>query len=508
MIECDMRPSPYSIRFVLAEIFALVFLLSVTDAAERARDWVSNDGKKLRAVFVAADDASVTLLLENRSEVTVPLSRLSDEDRAFVEERRKTARLDAIGEMGEMTELDGDVEVTGGPRVFLTPHFQFETDGDVSKAFISEASRIYEGTLLAMQNLPHGLEIKPPEGETHFRGLFMTDTSFSARARTLNSGTPASPFTRVAGLYVPAEKQLLVPYSSLGAKRLGSRMTLRKSSDTTTLVHEITHQLMHDWLPFVPVWFAEGMAEYVAAIPYQNGRFDFSRAERGLKERLEERYQISRGNVGLVTKPSTYLRIPKSKPKMLAPGVPAVQVPRPIGSGWNGSLVEYRDAMLFIYYLIHLDDAQNPGATLGAYLRAVDDARSATGKIQEDIAAYEVSRAKYNEEVTRFNKDLTEFKDIVDEYNRRVGVYNDQLKRGIPEDERIKVGEIPEEPTPPDSLEIPESLASFSNESGPIDLPAFVKERTIPVLIGDRATSQIDEAMIRAYAEIGIEIGN
>ena len=39
-----------------------------------------------------------------------------------------------------------------------------------------------------------------------------------------------------------------------------------------TLVHELTHQMMHFWLPYLPNWVVEGTAEYTENLPLNAGR--------------------------------------------------------------------------------------------------------------------------------------------------------------------------------------------------------------------------------------------
>lgn len=268
MILTFMKERLFLRSFLLSFGMMLACQIAVSGpGVDSPRLWTSGDGRKLEASLVRLEGDSVILELSSGREASVPLAGLSKEDQEWVlslPERETQFRPASLP--GE-TQLDGEIEVTGGPELYLTPHFSFQTEEEVSPAFISEAAKIYEGSYLALNSLPHGLTFLPPEGSDHFRGAFLNERHFDLIAREKLATIPGQ---RIVGLYLGDEKRLLVPYSSLGAERLGSRMTLRKRSDTTTLVHEIVHQVMHEYLPVLPTWFSEGMAEYLSAVPYQN----------------------------------------------------------------------------------------------------------------------------------------------------------------------------------------------------------------------------------------------
>ncbi|MEM1441970.1 MAG: hypothetical protein AAGF67_06480 [Verrucomicrobiota bacterium] len=508
-------------RRPLASIFLCLFFS--TTVADEIRTWTSGDGRQLQASLVHLGKGSVTLKLGNGREAEIPLSRLSAPDQKYLATLRNAGVGFSPDPLPEETRAPDQIEVSGGPEVYLTPHFSFETEEPVSKAFISEAARIYEGTFEALNAIPHGLTFAPPEGSTHFKGSFMSDQQFS---RIASARMPSLPGQRVVGLYLGDEQRLLVPYSSLGAKRLGSRLTLRKRSDTTTLVHEIVHQVMHQYLPLIPTWFAEGMAEYVSALPYQNGRFEFRNAERGLKERLAGEFRIESRKVDGVIRPSSFLAVSNSGPPeesvtVSSSDVGTRNISRPVfgnlptpsqsssGGGpkrWTGTVAEYRDALLLVYFFMHLDRSGEDGMPIGEFLHATNLAMSDTDQIVAEIEKFEAERIAYNEEVTRFNKAVDEYRAEAVAYNERVTTYNNQLREGVPDAELIEVGNPPAEPERPGELVMPERLRELSANGQPIDLVAFVEKRALVRLTGNRSGDVIDEEMKKAFDEIGIEI--
>lgn len=390
--------------------------------------------KTIPARLISATADAVSLKLRDGRVAEVKLDTLSEADRAYVADLRKTGQAMKAGTLPDETEIDKSVPVEGGPRVFLTPHFRFECDQGVTQGFIAEAARVFEGTLHAIDRLPIGLKPKPPEGMTRYESFFLSRESFEQK---IGNSLPSIPGQYIAGVYIPKEKAILVPFSSIGAQENGSRKTLRRTSDTSTLIHEITHQVMHDWLGLTPMWLAEGMSEYMAAVPYQNGRFEFRNAERGLKETLGSKYR---------DEPVSMIH-----PADLIEATPAA---------WSGSLNEYRSAMLLTYYFVHLDRG-GQGEALTAYFHFLEQGRTEADSFITEynsaVADFEKKRVAYNEAVDTYNADLRQFKRAVDDYNSRIGEYNQQVRDGVPENRRVVVGAEPKAPTPPANWRCPKS---------------------------------------------------
>jgi len=489
-------------------LFLLLLLLNapaLTVLAEHpVRVWKSSDGKAIEASLIQADRTAVILKLRNGREATVPLERLSEEDRKHVADLMTTGRNLRVGTMPAETKIDPNLPAEGGPKTYTTAHFTFECETEVTKAFISEASRVFEGTLEAVRALPLGLDPKPAEGETRFRTLFLERGTFEsefnknrAEAEAANPGdgeTVAPPgagtnnVANVAGVYIPKRKEVLVPYTSLGVSMSGSKVSLRRSSDTSTLIHEVTHQVMHEWLPVMPLWLGEGLAEYLSAVPYQNGRFEFKNSVAGLKESLREDYRIDEGEEVLIYRPHELVDLPNA--------------------GWSGVSLDYLSAMMLTYYFVHLDQPEKPCATLASYLsllgQSKEDVENHISEHNRAVKEFEAKRLAFNEQVGKYNASLTTFKAEVDAYNGRVDTYNNQVRSGVPEGERVKVGEEPVPPTPPTELVVPEILKA--NDGQPVDFLAKMKDAARPALFRGRGNEQLDEEVIAAFAGIGIQV--
>jgi hypothetical protein len=403
-------------------LFLLLLLLNapaLTVLAEHpVRVWKSSDGKAIEASLIQADRTAVILKLRNGREATVPLERLSDAGSAT---RRRSCRDRAAvfvsGRCRTETKIDPNLPAEGGPKTYTTAHFTFECETEVTKAFISEASRVFEGTLEAVRALPLGLDPKPAEGETRFRTLFLERGTFEmefnknraeSEAKPPGDGETVAPpgagtanVANVAGVYIPKRKEVLVPYTSLGVSMSGSKVSLRRSSDTSTLIHEVTHQVMHEWLPVMPLWLGEGLAEYLSAVPYQNGRFEFKNSVAGLKESLLEDYRISEGREVTIYRPHELVDLSNA--------------------GWSGVSMDYLSAMMLTYYFVHLDQPEKPCATLAGYLsllgQSKEDVENHISEHNRAVKEFEAKRLAFNEQVGKYNASLTTFKAEVDAYN-------------------------------------------------------------------------------------------
>ena len=489
-------------------LLLLTALVRPAMAGDPVRIWTSNDGKTLEASLVQADRTTVILKLKNGHEATVPIERLSEADRTHLDGLRATGRTRRVGTMPVETKIDTTVAIEGGPKTYSTPNFVFDCEQEVTKAFISEAARVFEGTLEAVRGLPLGLDPKPAEGETRFRTRFLDRSTFEREFNAVRqqeagaSGGGGTPSTRpgrgtsevanVAGVYLPLRKEVLVPFTSLGVSMSGSKVSLRKRSDTSTLIHEVTHQVMHDWLVATPLWVGEGLAEYLSAVPYQNGRFEFKNASAGLKETLLEDYRIGEGQAVPVIRPS----------RLVASS----------NADWTGVPEDYLSALMLVYYLIHLDQPTEPCASLAADLSLLKESQTATEAFISDynraVKEFEEKRLAYNREVDAFNASITTFKAEVDAYNDRVRTYNTQVREGVPEADRIKVGREPVEPVPPKELIVPGILKDNSSTDGrPIDFLARIKEKSLPALLRGRSAEDFDRAVVSAFATGGIKVG-
>lgn len=123
--------------------------------------------------------------------------------------------------------------------------------------------------------------------------------------------------------------------------------TFRHADLLTDLRHEYTHALLHQSLPFVPLWIDEGLAEYFEELP----------AERSGSSRLRAmRWKCRTG---------------------WKPGLPALER---IPDAASMDSDDYRNSWAWVHYLIHESDASR--SQLTGYLAAIS-AGEAPGQFSE-----------------------------------------------------------------------------------------------------------------------------
>lgn len=148
----------------------------------------------------------------------------------------------------------------------------------------------------------------------------------------------------------------MVPLPFLGVKKIGERWILEDGDGNTTLIHEVTHQVMNDWLGRLPVWVVEGAAEYVTAGRYTKGRLTL----RGHGKNMTEYRHLA--NSGVET-------------------VPLEKLMKMDDQTWANALkndnagINYYSAMLLFYYFCH-QDGDGTGKGLIDYFAARSKVRN------------------------------------------------------------------------------------------------------------------------------------
>ena len=452
---------------------------------EDTRVWKDRSGRELEAGFLYLEKGQVGLRLPSGREAAVGLDTLSQVDQDYVFQQ-------SVADVFEFrpTEMplqvkveDSDISVSGGPSSYETKWFRFDNDETISRKFVQEAAQIFEATREAVQALPLGLKTSPPDGLDKFRAQFVTKAHFE---RFLKNSPEIKAPKKIAGVYDPKLKSIIVPYDQLGARKTNGHMTLLKTSDTSTLIHEITHQVMHDRLPLAPIWFSEGFAEYMASIPYHDGMFDFEKASLGVKNRLRKRY----GSHRVKLPPLEYL----------------LEMSR---SDWKGQSGDYLSALVYTFYFMHLDQPHAPGSPLAAYLFLLDRAEKDTNRLITSyngaVHLYNKSVIHYNSQIVDYRENVTVYQSEVKEYNSRVDLFNAQITEKVASRLLVKLGPKPTPPTLPLEPKMPEILNSRPIKA-PVDLFQIANDRARSALLRARDYETIQNEMISKFARLGIEV--
>jgi hypothetical protein len=311
-----MKPANRSLFIAAAFVAISVF---AQDAA--VRPWKDAQGRIIQAAFVSATADGVTLRLADGKEHQLPLTRLCVEDQAFVKRQSAApapATATAQGTKPAVTAASLSrvpvekrtwpenvvvptksieiqvVEENPAARkcVYRSEAFEFTSQAKLAGSVMKEVARTFEATKALVSSLPWGVVCRPPEGfERYQAALYETRKDYIAAGGPENSG----------GVYMGGEKIFRVPFPSIGLKLLGKTYAKDENYDGGTLIHEITHQVMDDYLTFLPVWVIEGTAEYTEMLPYNAGKFRADAHKNGLREHIQEMqkrgYAVDIGNL-------------------------------------------------------------------------------------------------------------------------------------------------------------------------------------------------------------------
>jgi hypothetical protein len=266
------------------KVLLLVFVMGAGWA--EARTWTSSYGKEIEGELVAFDGETVEMKLADGRPAKFKLSLLSEADQVFLAEWKKSPPAEAVKpvsrEWPEEVEVDiqlDDIVIVEEDRdkkryVYRSPHFEFVANGRLSKNVVREFSRVFEATFEVVKALPINLDPKPPEDGYWDVKLYNTREEYFA-----DGGPPGS-----GGVYMGGTGMVKVPLPNLGVDYTGIRYIVDTDKTNSTLKHEITHQVMHEMLRFMPVWMIEGFAEFVECMPYSKGKYRFNNIDDAVKD--------------------------------------------------------------------------------------------------------------------------------------------------------------------------------------------------------------------------------
>jgi hypothetical protein len=176
--------------------------------------------------------------------------------------------------------------------VYRSEAFEFTSQAKLAGSVMKEVARTFEATRALVTALPWGVVCRPPEGlERYQAALYEKRNDYIAAGGPENSG----------GVYSSGDKIFKVPFPSIGLEMRGKTYFKNDNYDGGTLIHEITHQMMHNYLPFLPKWVIEGTAEYTEMIPYNAGKFRTEAHKIGIRDHAQEMqkrgYALDIGNL-------------------------------------------------------------------------------------------------------------------------------------------------------------------------------------------------------------------
>ncbi|MEO0413791.1 MAG: hypothetical protein AAF226_02425 [Verrucomicrobiota bacterium] len=430
-----------------------------------ALEWRTKSGNVISGDVLKSNPDSVTFLTGTGEQFDIPRATLSDYSLKVLKTLEQLRRERGAVEWPKKISSHTPVHLTGGPQVYRSKHFEIVANGADRKTVLVIAM-VLEDTLFAITRIPTGLDLKPPAPSNYFKVRLMHPTHFAHEYRKAGIDTGS---TNPTGVYVGLKKEL---WLALGGQHRSFEMISR------TIMHEVAHQSMDEWLLFMPKWFHEGFAEYISSVPYRYRSFNFDQTHQGLAMTLLVRFQKDPKKSISLIHPSSLVQIDKK---------------------WTGSTDEYLSAMMLVYFLIHLD-GKGEGASFSRYVNQYVNSRDRADLLVDNLVetaqAYNNQVLQYQQQVQAYQRQLADNKSQFRE-GRRVMV---KPKPGG----GIVVGDV-RTLRPPSAPQTTES-SILNQQRTATQFIATMRKQAFLTMLEGRSVNTLADDMKAAFAEQGYTI--
>jgi hypothetical protein len=353
------------------------------------------------------------------------------------------------------------------PCIYRSQHFEFKSPVKLGTAAMTEVCRAFESTHELVSKLPWGITPWPQNGPYFHAELFRTRQDY------LTAGAP--PWS--AAYYSLQDYIFRIPFEEIGVASRGNTYYLSGAINNDTITHEVTHQMMQEYLRFMPIWMAEGTAEYTAHLPYNSGRYMVSNAVEAFKQ-MRRRAGKEHRHGNLVTHTVQTNWIGASQLWAFTNSITTPSAKKSIAQQMPGSQTtlmrdlanRYFSSHALVFYFMHFD-----GDGKATRFKRYFDA------IHEDRKTWAVIGPQYEAAVTKYQAEIDAFK-------KQPGVQD--LGNGV-----IR---YPSNLTPPTKPELPQGFAVESADD--------LCTRHLDVLLGGRSLEQLDAEVRAAYAKAEIPL--
>lgn len=459
--------------FIPFTVCGLLFAVTCPDANSQApasaelRAWTDVQGRAMQAKMTGLEGDQVLFLLASGQSVKVPLARLSVADQDYIKKSSPSSSATPAAVSPPASSSSVPIDKRVWPQVVEVPtrsieismveenpaqkkcvyrseSFEFIAEDKLAVSVMKEIARTFEATRALVDALPWGINPKPPADIGRYQAKFYeTRASYFAEGGPENSG----------GVYFSGDRIFRIPFQSLGLEMRGKTWFMDAGYRNDTIIHEITHQLMHDYLNLLPIWVIEGTAEYTESIPYNAGRFQAAKHETGLKDYIRQRESTENMTLSEFRPLMDHMKMARTEWDQIASNT----------AGQSRAMRQlYFQSYVLVYYFNHLD-GDGKGTRFLKYLDAMS-----------------TEKAKWNE----FNVKLAVYRKALDEFLKLPGVKS--LENG-----RFS---YPSELTPPQAPEQP-------NSTGGKD---FGIEK-LDILLDGRTPEQLETDIKTAFKKIGMK---
>lgn len=364
----------------------------LVQAQATVRAWTDSTGRKVEAAYAGLQGDSVMLKLSDGKTVPFPLARLSPEDQAFVKTQTAApaGKGASIADVRDAKRLPveqrtwpvnvevparsveiavASESVTERRYVYQSEAFEFTSQAKLAGSVMKEVARTFEATRSLVEAMPWGIVCRPPEGHPRFQAAL-----YESREDYIQAGGPQNS----GGVYGTGDKIFKIPFPSLGLEKRGQTYFKNDNYSNSTLVHEITHQLMDEYLNFLPTWVIEGTAEYTEMLPYKSGTFRADAHKSGMKDdaTVWEKQEGFPMDIGSLQEHMTMTR---------AQWQAACSTPEKMRD-------MYHRSQMLVYYFCHLDKDKNGDRKGIRFIRFMEAVHSQVQEVRAFFANPRVKR--------------------------------------------------------------------------------------------------------------------
>jgi len=342
--------------------------------------WIGKDGKKFVADLVAADGLRATFAPVDKPRFVIPLTDLSPEDADNIRSWRATYFRTPLVDPNLIPKWPAgadagkfDVKATGedaGTYHFESPNFALTADLRLPLSAVRDIATVLEATRAVLIAIPLGLHAGG-ESTKYPVMLYGTPDAYAAAGGPSGSG----------GFYDARARRMLVLLPNFGIEQKGGVIRFNYLGNFFILKHEVTHQLLARWHGGFPMWLSEGIAEFIASLPYSAGHYTLQKPGAGLHDYILK-WRKAKDDAGITLIPSSELM-----------GLTERDWRKAMAQGAAYDL--YNSSALLVWYFIQEDNGSRFAAYLDALRRGREESEATPlllrnrklSTIDEDVAA-------------------------------------------------------------------------------------------------------------------------
>ena len=162
------------------------------------------------------------------------------------------------------------------PYIYHTKHFELRSPDALSQRHLQKFATVAESVPRVLAKFPLPL-LGMPEGGRAKVLIFPDEESF-----VKNGGAYGA-----AGYYSGRKQAIMLRADTFLQPPSPASSRLPPKADYDLLVHEFVHLCMHRDLGYLPTWFSEGVAEYIAAAHTNDGVYRFDNITSEIRNRIK-----------------------------------------------------------------------------------------------------------------------------------------------------------------------------------------------------------------------------